>query len=213
VAAGDYREQVLVSGKALSIIAEDGATLSAPDTLTISFVNTASGTPNKFALLAVTNGGNVVIDNLDFAGSRPGRRRGRGRLQRRLLLQRERRRHQRHGKRHPRRRTRRRDQRRATRERRRGGGHRRRRGDGRGRGMTISGFQKTGIVANGAGLTVNIHDKRLSPAPAPPRRSRRTASRSAPGLPGVVDGNTITGIGWTGSSYSTAGVLVFGSPA
>jgi hypothetical protein len=72
IGAGIYTEQVVVDGKTLTIEAMDGAILSAPETLVVSYVNSASGTPNKYALIAAINGANLTIKNLDVDGRGQG---------------------------------------------------------------------------------------------------------------------------------------------
>jgi T1SS-143 domain-containing protein len=78
VGAGTYQEQVLVDGKSLSLIGEPGAVIEAPTTLTPSFTLPAgsTGTPEKFALIGVENDANVTISGFTIdgngAGNQPG---------------------------------------------------------------------------------------------------------------------------------------------
>jgi VCBS repeat-containing protein len=212
IGAGTYVEQVVVNGKALTIEALDGAILSAPDTLSLSYVNSASGTPNKYALIAAINGANVTIKNLDVDGRGQGDDVGAGGfegvaffnssgafLDGSIVGIRD------------------------------GGPSGSLTGVQRGNGVVafvtdgqphaveiggtnIQGFQKTGIVAYGSTLTVNLHDNVVTGAGATSHIAQNGIQVSG-GATGSIDGNTISSIGWTGSHYSTTAILVYNAEA
>jgi T1SS-143 domain-containing protein len=70
VAAGTYHEQVLINGKDLTLQAEPGAILAAPDTLHVSFTlpSSATATPDKYALIGIENNAHVAIDGFAIDG-------------------------------------------------------------------------------------------------------------------------------------------------
>ncbi len=76
-------------------------------------------------------------------------------------------------------------------------------------GSTIDDFQKNGIDARGAGLTVDIHDNVITGwgATATPAQNGVVIL----GATGVVDHNTITALGFTGTGTIASGVLVYQS--
>lgn len=70
VAAGTYVEQLLVNGKDVKIVgAGEGQTIiAAPDTISLSFVDSASGRPNKYAVVAAVNNANLDISGVTIDG-------------------------------------------------------------------------------------------------------------------------------------------------
>lgn len=197
IAAGTYQEQVLIDGKDLTIVAEDGAVLEMPDNASI----VSSGGYNS-ALTVL--GGDVDIINLaidgrgqgggfvtqTFAGvafidadgssfvdgsvtgfqGTPlnGQQHGYGIIVRSTD----------------------------------GGPH-----NVEISGNTIDGFQKNGIDARGAGLVVDIHGNAITGAGATGVLAQNGIVLL--GATGVVHDNTISGLGYTGGGTVAAGVLLY----
>jgi Ca2+-binding RTX toxin-like protein len=76
-------------------------------------------------------------------------------------------------------------------------------------GSIIDGFQKNGIDARGTGLTVDIHDNVITGAGATGTPAQNGVVILNAG--GVVDHNTITALGYTGTDTIATGVLVYQS--
>ncbi|MFN3857820.1 MAG: Ig-like domain-containing protein [Caulobacter sp.] len=195
IEAGTYREQVIVDGKSISIIAADGAVLEAPDH---GDIVSAGG---RFSILTAMNGANLTVENLTidgrsqgdgfetqtFAGvafldsdgsftggtitnfvdsSFNGAQHGYG-----VII-------------------------RST-----GGAHTVEISD-----TVIDNFQKNGIDARGAGLVVNLSGNTITGQGLTTLNAQNGIALVS-GVTGVVDGNTISGIGYDGGS-TAVGVLL-----
>lgn len=75
-------------------------------------------------------------------------------------------------------------------------------------GNTITNYQKSGIVANGAGLTANIIDNIVT-GQGPTGVIAQNGIQIGFEATGVVANNTVTGNYYTGSSATSAGVLLY----
>ena len=198
IAAGTYREQVLITGMTLSIVAYDGATLEMPDSAAI----TASGGYNAGITVI---GGSVTIDNLDVNGRNQGGTfptqtfaavafvDADGRLTNAAIagfqaspL---------NGAQH-------------------GYGVLVRSIDGLAHDVeidnnVISGFQKNGIDARGPGLSVNVHDNAITGAGATGVIAQNGIAL-VNGTTGTIDGNTIGDIAYVGTNPGAGtGILLF----
>lgn len=77
---------------------------------------------------------------------------------------------------------------------------------------TVTDFQKTGMVFDGAGLTVDVDGNTvvgdgLQPAGSPAQNGIQVSR----GATGMIDHNTVSGLGYGPDSWSASGILVSGS--
>ncbi len=210
IAQGTYIEQLLVNGKNLTIHGDGIVTIQAPATLVPSFTVSASGTPQKYAIIGVENHANVTIDNVHIDGQGAGDQVGggdfngvyyfnsSGHLENSVIS--------------------------GIRDGGPGGTL-----DGDQRGVAIGAFvtdgssqnleidhnniydfQKNGMALNGQGLTVEVHDNSVTGAGASNDIAQNGIQVSF-GAGGSVTNNVVSGIGYTPDTYVGTGILVYGA--
>jgi hypothetical protein len=217
IADGTYAEQVTVVGKDLTIKGEgDAALIVAPDTLTANIVDTSASRPGKNALIGV-DGGDVTIKNLSIDGLGQGNElsnasgapdyegiyylnasgeidgvsvtgireplHGDGSLSGNQL----------------------------------GNGIVISNQDGVARTVevshsTVTDFQKTGMVFDGEGLTVDVdHNTVVGGGLQPLGSPAQNGIQISDGATGTIAHNSVSGLGYGPDSWSASGILVYGS--
>ncbi|MDB5471670.1 MAG: hypothetical protein JWR84_3230 [Caulobacter sp.] len=204
IAAGNYREQVIIDNRDLSIVASDGAVLESPDHAAI----TSAG---AYSVLAIINGSNVTVDGLTIDGRHQGGTTGNLFATQQFggvaFL----------------------DSDGAFRDgaisgmtnavlgpyqygygviaRSTGAEHHVEISD-----TEISDYQKNGIDARGAGLVVDIYDNTVTGQGATSTIGQNGVVLVG-GVEGVIDDNTISSIGFIPGFNTAVGILVFGNGA
>lgn len=77
---------------------------------------------------------------------------------------------------------------------------------------TVTDFQKTGMVFNGDGLTVDAdHNTVVGDGLQPLGSPAQNGIQVSRGATGTIDHNSVSGLGYGPDSYSASGILVYGS--
>jgi hypothetical protein len=217
VAAGTYVEQVTVANKVLTIQGQGDATkIVAPASLTANVQDTAPGTPSKNAMIGV-NGGDVTIKDLSIDGLGHGNSlstafgaadfngifflNASGEIEDVTIT----------GIRDPL------NLNGSLSGNQRGNGIVVANRDGVPREVevsdtTVTDFQKTGMVFDGAGLTVDVHDNDVTGGGLQPLGSpAQNGIQVSRGATGTIDDNEVSDLGYGPDSFSATGILVFDS--